>query len=213
MEEKDIIAANIVFFRKRMGLSQLELAEKLQYSNKNISKWEKGETTPSIFTLKRLAEIFGITVDELISVDASALPPETAAESAKTRSPLKIKFTWLLFANAILLIITFIAIYVLAMCEVTRFNKWLLLAYVSPLMALSVLIFIRCVFKFVDFISMSLMNWLTALSVFLTAPRVHNIGYIFLLALAVQILIISVVLLVNFRLVEKIKSRFKNKKR
>ena len=64
MDEKDIIAKNITYYRKKCGLSQLELADKLQYSNKNISKWEKGETVPSIFTLKRLAEIFGITVDK-----------------------------------------------------------------------------------------------------------------------------------------------------
>ena len=66
MEQKDIIAANLTGYRKKAGLSQLELAKKLNYSNKNISKWENGETTPNIFTLKQIADLYGITVDALL---------------------------------------------------------------------------------------------------------------------------------------------------
>ena len=65
--EKKIIAKNIAFFRKKINMTQTELAKKLQYSNKNISKWELGETTPDVFTLKKLAVIFGTTVDTLIN--------------------------------------------------------------------------------------------------------------------------------------------------
>lgn len=52
-----------------MGLTQLELAEKLNYSDKTLSKWERGESMPDIVTLKQLADIFMISVDVLISTE------------------------------------------------------------------------------------------------------------------------------------------------
>ena len=54
-----IIAANIAANRRRMGMTQLELAEKIDYSDKSVSKWERGEAAPDLHTLVRLAEIFG----------------------------------------------------------------------------------------------------------------------------------------------------------
>lgn len=63
---KTIISENITKNRKRLGLTQLELAEKLNYSDKTLSKWERAESIPDVITLKELSSIFGITVDELI---------------------------------------------------------------------------------------------------------------------------------------------------
>lgn len=61
------IASNIVFYRKQLNMTQLELAEKLNYSDKSISKWERAEGTPDIFVLKDLADFFGITLNDMIS--------------------------------------------------------------------------------------------------------------------------------------------------
>ena len=76
MEQKEIVAANLTNYRKKAGISQLELAKKLNYSNKNISKWENGETTPSVFVLKEIANVYGITIDDLLNkstIDANQL--------------------------------------------------------------------------------------------------------------------------------------------
>ncbi len=70
------IGANIALYRKRIGMTQAGLAEKLSYSDKAISKWERGESVPDVFTLVMLAEQFGITVDDLLS-DPNALPEDT----------------------------------------------------------------------------------------------------------------------------------------
>lgn len=67
IDVKLIISKNIIKYRKKMGLTQLELAEKLNYSDKTLSKWERGESMPDIVTLKQLADIFMISVDVLIS--------------------------------------------------------------------------------------------------------------------------------------------------
>ena len=67
------IGSNIASYRKRAGLTQAGLAEKLNYSDKAVSKWERGESMPDVTTLVQLAEQFDITVNELV-VDPDALP-------------------------------------------------------------------------------------------------------------------------------------------
>ena len=68
------IGANISAYRKRIGLTQAGLAEKLNYSDKAVSKWERGESVPDVITLVQLAEQFDVSVNDLL-VDPNALPP------------------------------------------------------------------------------------------------------------------------------------------
>ena len=65
-EMKVKIAENIRFYRKQMGLTQEELAEKLFGKKSLISNYENGYSTPVIITLCRLAEIFEVSLDELV---------------------------------------------------------------------------------------------------------------------------------------------------
>lgn len=67
------IGANIAAYRKRANLTQAGLAEKLNYSDKAVSKWERGESMPDVLTLVQLAEQFGVSVNELLA-DPNALP-------------------------------------------------------------------------------------------------------------------------------------------
>lgn len=61
------IANNLIHYRKESNLTQLELAEKLQYSDKAISKWERGESVPDIFILHTLADLYSCSVDDFLS--------------------------------------------------------------------------------------------------------------------------------------------------
>lgn len=67
------IGANIAAHRKNAGLTQAGLAEKLNYSDKAVSKWERGESIPDVLTLMHLASLFGITVNDLLC-DPNELP-------------------------------------------------------------------------------------------------------------------------------------------
>ena len=67
------IGANIAYYRKRAGLTQAGLAEKLNYSDKAVSKWERGDSVPDVLTLMQIAGLFGVKVDELLG-DVDALP-------------------------------------------------------------------------------------------------------------------------------------------
>lgn len=66
------IAQNIASLRKKHNLTQIELAEKLNYSDKAISKWERAESTPDITVLKTIADLFGVSVDYLIRSEHNA---------------------------------------------------------------------------------------------------------------------------------------------
>ena len=70
------IGINISAQRKRAKLTQAGLAEKLNYSDKAVSKWERGESVPDVLTLVQLAEVFETSVDTLLS-DPNALPEGT----------------------------------------------------------------------------------------------------------------------------------------
>ncbi len=68
MEELNyIIANNIVSLRLKNGMTQLELAEKLNYSDKLISKWERGDAAPNAQTLKQISDIFSVSIDFLFT--------------------------------------------------------------------------------------------------------------------------------------------------
>ena len=68
-ELKVIFASNLIKLRTGMGLTQAELAEKLCYSNKSVSKWERAEAIPDAYVLKQMAELFQVTVDQLLTAE------------------------------------------------------------------------------------------------------------------------------------------------
>ena len=64
---KRIIASNITKLRKEKNLTQIEFAQKLNYSDKAISKWERAESIPDVIVLKQISDMFGISVDYLLN--------------------------------------------------------------------------------------------------------------------------------------------------
>ena len=67
---KEIIAQNLIQLRKKNNLTQNELAEKLNYSDNTISRWEHAEITPSVETLQQIANIYGVPLENLIKENA-----------------------------------------------------------------------------------------------------------------------------------------------
>ncbi len=63
---KSIVAKNITELRLLNNMTQMELAQKLNYSDKTISKWERGESTPDISVLVEIADLFGVSLDYLV---------------------------------------------------------------------------------------------------------------------------------------------------
>ncbi len=75
---KTIIAKNIVLLRTAEHLTQAELAQRLNYSDKAVSKWERGESLPDITVIKAIADMFGVTVDWLLRENGERPAPENS---------------------------------------------------------------------------------------------------------------------------------------
>lgn len=79
---KVITASNIINLRTGAGMTQSELAELLSYSDKSVSKWERAEAVPDAYVLKKMSEIFGVTVDYLLSSHEEWKPEDKKVEPA-----------------------------------------------------------------------------------------------------------------------------------
>lgn len=69
MTEKNSFGESLVEFKKAKGMTQKDLAEKLNVSDKAISRWETGKNYPDIETLQLLAELLGVTINDLLKGD------------------------------------------------------------------------------------------------------------------------------------------------
>lgn len=85
---KSIVAKNISELRQSHRMTQLELAEKLNYSDKAISKWERAESSPDISVLVEIAELFGVTLDYLVKAEH---PDEAVGDEAATETAVEKK--------------------------------------------------------------------------------------------------------------------------
>lgn len=167
-ELKRITAANIIALRTRAGMTQLELAEQLNYSDKSVSKWERGESIPDVYVLKRMGEIFGVSVDYLVSVhdgQNDAIAPGSEVNPARTASSRVITtiaivgiwtvallafivcwlmghLVWLIFVYAVpVSLITLLVLH--SVWEAGRYNYWIIAALVLSLIAVVYLTLLR----------------------------------------------------------------------
>ena len=85
-ELKLVVASNLIMLRQQAGLTQAELGEKLNYSDKTVSKWERADSIPDAYVLTCLAKIYGITVDDILSpTDSWEEREQKKKEEEKTR--------------------------------------------------------------------------------------------------------------------------------
>lgn len=97
-ELKLTVARNIAELRRAAGLTQSELAEKLHYTDKAVSKWERGDSIPDLAVLKALAETFGVSLDYLTEAEHSGKSP-VAAHRRRNRmliTGMSVLLVWLL---------------------------------------------------------------------------------------------------------------------
>ena len=110
-----LISHNVAVYRKRAGMSQEDLAERLHVSRQTISKWETGQSAPDPETVVQLARLFGITTDQLLTEEAPApfpeAPPSPAETPPVTKAPLldahvlgRYIFLGILFLGGVLLL-------------------------------------------------------------------------------------------------------------
>ena len=185
---KSIIAKNIAQLRQENGLTQLELAEKLSYSDKAISKWEHGDSVPDISVLVRIADLFGVSLDYLIQEDHAQQP---AVEEAKSTA----RYSHGVITAVSILLVWFIA--VLSFVSLSYLLKdskyvWLCFIYAIPVSAIVWLVLNSIWFNPKrNYFIISLLMWSVLLTFHLTVlPFGRNIWMVYLLGIPGQIIIL-----------------------
>ncbi len=134
---KKSIAANISALRRESGLTQLDLAERLNFSDKAVSKWERGESYPDVATLKEIADLFSVTVDYLLQAEH---PAEKNCRREYTRRQKRNRF---LIASISCVLVWLIATAVFVNLDLLADlqGDWLAFVYAVPVTAIVMLVF------------------------------------------------------------------------
>lgn len=163
-ELKMIIAGNISELRKQHGLTQIELAEKLNYSDKAVSKWERGESVPDISGLKIIADHFGVTVDYLITAD------HTSEREAELKISKRRKRNRGLITGISVMLVWLLTVLVYMNMDLARVPfGWLTFILAVPVSCVVWLVFNSLWFnKKVNFLIISLLMWSAVASVYVS---------------------------------------------
>ena len=203
IEINRVIAKQLTYYRKTAGFTQAELAEKINYSDKSVSKWESGNGVPDVYTLVQLAELYGVTVDAFLG-------GETPLQMKKRTKSLH-TLIMLLSSGIVWLIATCVFV---TLQLIFPGNQWWMVFLYAVLVNAVVLVVYACLWKYriLNFIALTLLIWVSLACIFLTAflaskwlgNSVVGLWTVFLIGVPLQVL---EVLWVFFR------SLFKKQKR
>ncbi len=184
---KLIIAKNISSLRTAEGITQLELAERLNYSDKAISKWERGESIPDVAVLMEIANMFGVTLDYLVQ---SEHPKET-----KKLKNLRIVRNHAFITGISMVLVWLIATFCFVVVDATPIHTnihWLAFVYAVPVSLIVWLIFNSIWFNpHRNFLIITLLLWTILACIYITLLILgSNIWLIFTLGIPAQFIII-----------------------
>ena len=153
---KHIVAANLSALRKEKGLTQLQLAEQLHYSDKAVSKWARGESLPDLAVMKQLADFYGILIDDFLltpeqraekqaaAVMAAAAPLPETETTEKPEPPARRQVNRLIIAGMAALLVWLIASMIFVVLDAAlpelEYTSFLFI-YAAPITAIVLLVF------------------------------------------------------------------------
>ena len=181
-EIRQNIATNISAMRNAAGLTQAQFAEKLNYTDKAISKWERGESVPDIAVLWLIADMFGVTVDWLISDHGSTeATPDAEAVRAGKQNRLLIS---LLSSVGVWFIATIVFI---VLQSIGADRVWLPFMWAVPATCIDLLVFNAIWGRYkINFLFISLIIWTLIGSTFITIAN-PALWYMFIFGIPLQV--------------------------
>jgi transcriptional regulator with XRE-family HTH domain len=184
---KPFIAKNIIILRKAKNWTQTELAQKLNYSDKAVSKWEREESIPDVTVLKEIANLFDVNVDYLLEEEHANSKKSAAVPKQKRKDHLIIA---LLSAMGVFLAATVLFVFSGLFPVELSLPAWMVYIYALPV-ALIVLLVFNSVWgrRTVNFIIITLLMWSILLALYLSF-HVNNIWLIFVIGIPAQIIIL-----------------------
>ena len=182
---KKIVAENIIKVRTSLSMTQAQLGEELSYSDKSVSKWERGESIPDVYVLKHIADLAGVTVDYL----NSRHDPKEEAELKKP-VPKERRYSRRFISLTVLAGIWTLAVTIFVILWICGIVNWLVFVYAVPVSLVTMLV-LNSVWgtREVNLYLISGLVWGTIASIYLTALK-YNWWQIFLLGVPAQIIVI-----------------------
>lgn len=185
---KNIVAKNITELRLLNNMTQLELAQKLNYSDKTVSKWERGESTPDISVLVDIANIFGVSLDYLVR---SENIDETINENKQKQTKYNRKVISYI-SQSIAWIIAVFAFIITSLITNEATFQWLYFVYALP-----IVLIVRLIFNSIwfnprnNYVIISALIWSILAAIHFTFLYFKiNVALIYLLGVAGQIVVI-----------------------
>lgn len=186
MELKQIFAENLSALRKKKGWTQLELAEKLNYSDKAVSKWERGESLPDVVILKQIADLFEVSVDYMLTDEHGA--KEVPLSKRKRRN--RIMITGI--SAATVWLVGCILFFSFGFVEQVSPGSWLIFLAAVPATCVVLLVFSGLWWgKKLLLTTVSILAWSTLLFIFLLLLFLtgRSIWPIFLIGVPAQVIV------------------------
>ena len=188
-----IIGSNLIFLRKKAGLTQLEFGEKFNYSDKTVSKWEQGDVVPSVETLKQIADFYGVSVDFILKEHTT----EDDFASIVKKTPYAMnKFLLILMVDAIIYAIA-VTIYVASIYNLKTIDAelnrwWAVFLWGAPVCFLINAYMVKRIFNSNKIVVtlLSCFVWSILLAAFISFLGMGVYWYLFFIGIPVQIALI-----------------------
>lgn len=181
---EQIVAANLAELRRAQGLTQAELAEKINYSDKSVSKWERGDGLPDLKVLTQLSALYGVSLDTFVTENAA----QEIEQGQKPKSKLSLRILTELLAVSIIFLAATV-IYVLASFY-AKINIWTLFTWAVPLsFGLLTLFNLRWGYHVCAIVFGSLLSWSFLTALYLQLLQ-YNIWMLFIIGIPAQAAII-----------------------
>lgn len=181
-ELKQIVAENIIRLRASLNMTQAQLGEYLNYSDKSVSKWERGESLPDVYVLRAIAQLAGVTVDYIIT-------PHTQEEEVTPHKRVH-RYSRSFITLTVLAGIWTLAVLVFVVLWLSGVFSWLVFVYAVPVSLITLLV-LNSVWgdRSWNLYIVSGIVWGIICSVYLSALSM-NWWQLFLLGIPAQIIII-----------------------
>ncbi|MBO5240207.1 MAG: helix-turn-helix transcriptional regulator [Clostridia bacterium] len=183
----DKIAENLIYYRKRAGLTQAELAEKINYSDKSVSKWESAGGVPDIYILLELSKLYGVSIDELVRGEV----PEKIEPIVERKKGLG-KRVWIMLLSSGLVWLVATCLFVGFYIWNSDSPAWLIFLYAVFANAIVLIVYTGLwKYRILNFLSVSTLIWITITCLFVTLHLTFenlSLGFLFLIGIPLQIL-------------------------
>lgn len=185
---KQVVAQNIYYLRTINHLTQFELGQKLNYSDKAISKWERGDAVPDAYVLLQMSELFGVTVDYILT--------EHKEQDKKVETKPKSRIKGIILVTALVGIFA-LATLIYVLLAFINIYHWQIFIYAVPVCAIVAIVLTSVWFKGKGvLIYTSVLGWSLLATVFFAVASVLGYGnglwMVFLIGIPLQIIVFLV---------------------